>query len=896
MLNLNLKLPPVCFLIISSLGLTALLTGCAYMRPAREPAPRLTPLQQTEMLIRRGCPDSARVLYKVNQFPEDSASLSLYAGSYEAEANWKEAALAWQRAQNMYPQVVEFNLHYWQCLLAMAREDTTLKDSLHQLIREEGLSFAAGESADDLHLAYNALSSVHDSTAEGVLDRLIALHPESELASNYVGSRFWDGLYPIWNDNPARVKYMTNFMEKYSAYSWKHLAWRYLISIKSEMKDTAGVVDECLRWVKSAPEDPLILSAAASFLLELNGPSDSVHAWIDRAGERYDQIARPQHYTKEEWQLYAQSSRASIPLLRAELAYREKEYKEALHLVRVSFEEAIYGVDEYATCAPQYELLGRILLALGDTTQAARSWVEALSEGDVRNFYAGRADSSLRAVLNLDSTANLSIFGRILCFYNSIQFTDVTADVGLSGLGGSRFAWGDYDGDGYDDLLVSGSRLFRNSEGTFTEVTQEAGLTAPGCHGGVWGDYDNDGRIDLFCFSSSSDINQAERLFHNEGNGTFSDKTGLSSDLPDSFSTEAAIWVDVNNDGRLDLYIAGYERPYNAASDMGGGWPDRLLVQDQDGVFHNETEPRGIIPPRGQNLCGRSPVACDFDLDGDQDIYVGNYRLQQNLFWINDGAGHFTDQAAWFKVDGEQVDGWWGHSIGCQWGDFDNDGDFDIVVGNLAHPRYIRFSNRTMLYRNDGYQNGFTDVRKDWGIKYDECHSEPIWGDLDNDGDLDLFMTSVYPGRRSYLYRNDRDHFTDVTFMAGARIFNGWGCALADYDRDGDLDLITKDEDRVVLLRNDTKGGAWFELDILGQEGGNVNPIGVVVKAETNKGTYLRQIEGGKGAGSQSSGTIHFGLGDANKVKLTIIAHGKELSIFKGKINTRAKMTLPLAK
>ena len=132
--------------------------------------------------------------------------------------------------------------------------------------------------------------------------------------------------------------------------------------------------------------------------------------------------------------------------------------------------------------------------------------------------------------------------------------------------------------------------------------------------------------------------------------------------------------------------------------------------------------------PFGDGRAGRGCIAADYDNDGDTDLLVSNYRLQDNFLWRNDGDGTFTNTAWRTGSAGYYVDGWWGHTIGSCFGDIDNDGDLDLVSANLAHPRYEYFSDKTQVLISEPSTDGprFTDRRGRWGVKYAETHSDPL--------------------------------------------------------------------------------------------------------------------------------------------------------------------------
>ncbi|MDI7267400.1 MAG: FG-GAP-like repeat-containing protein, partial [Myxococcota bacterium] len=496
------------------------------------------------------------------------------------------------------------------------------------------------------------------------------------------------------------------------------------------------------------------------------------------------------------------------------------------------------------------------------------------------------------------------------------DFEDVTASIGLEPM--YRVAWGDYDGDGDDDLLSGGNRLFRNDGGMFTDVSAEAGLADAAGGVAVWADYDNDGRLDFysagggyykecgddadcvrctvvwapdgsgscgeehhdhtcvddFCMPPSS-VRTHDLLWHNEGGGVFRE-VSAEAGVYDFAPSEAAAWGDYDNDGFVDLYVANYETSVEwTRGAFAVGNPDRLWRNNGDGTFSDVSETAGVAvaTPR----CGRTVAWADYDLDGDLDLFVGNYRLGPDFFFQNQGDGTFVEIARENGTIGNRVGGAYGHALGAVWGDYDNDGDWDLFVANLAHPRFLAFSDKSMLYRGSGAPDFmFVDAREAAGIAYSETHTGPAWGDYDNDGNIDLFITQVYAGYRAFMYRSDGDGtFTDATYPAGIVVDNGFGASWGDYDQDGKLDLAAQN-----LWHNRTADvGHWLEVRLAGAAGragttpaSNTAAIGAVVTVTAGGRTLMRQVEGGGGAGVQNSMTLHFGLGAAARAERVVVA------------------------
>jgi hypothetical protein len=444
------------------------------------------------------------------------------------------------------------------------------------------------------------------------------------------------------------------------------------------------------------------------------------------------------------------------------------------------------------------------------------------------------------------------------------SFDDVTSRAGFpDDLGRTRVAWGDYDGDGWEDLLLDGRMLWRNQgDGTFRDVSSQAGISGSGGHGGVWADFDNDGDLDFYTNVRADDAR--DLLWRNKGDGTFVEIGAQAGDIWDRLPTEGVAWGDYDDDGFVDLYVANYETAsVDPDAELGIGTEDYLYHNNGDGTF-TDVSSRSGIELDGDPLCGRGVVWADYDDDGDLDIYVSNYRLDPNLLWRNDGDGTFTNVARDARVEGYGVEQAgsvrFGHTIGSDFGDYDNDGDMDLYVSNLAHPRFIMFSDKSMLMNNRG-DGSFIDRFYGSGIAYCETSSDPSWADFDNDGDLDLFYTAVYEDVGSRLFRNTGSRFEDATGETGASVENGWGTGWCDYDHDGDLDLAVGSGSGFRLLENDGNDNHWFQVE-LEATWDNTAAIGARVRIDAGGDRQVRDVKGGRGTTSQDMLACHFGLGD----------------------------------
>ncbi len=446
-------------------------------------------------------------------------------------------------------------------------------------------------------------------------------------------------------------------------------------------------------------------------------------------------------------------------------------------------------------------------------------------------------------------------------------FEDVTAKLGFEGMRQYQVSWSDYDNDGWVDLF-DGAVLWRNAQGKkFVKVEG----VPPGGDPATWGDFDNDGFLDIYYTGNG-------RLLRNNGGKEFTNASSMLPKRPMRVSRGAA-WGDFDGDGFLDLYVSGYEI-WGKIS----GFPDVVFRNEKGRKFKE-------VWRSADAQAGRGVTAADFDEDGDLDVYVSNYRLQPNNLLLNDGKGGFSDVAAAYGVAGDGGQGAWGHTVGSCWGDLDNDGHLDLFVGNFSHR--ADYQDRPKFYRNMGKSGKyhFEDKSEGAGLRWQESYVSPALGDYDNDGDLDLFFATFYGGDKSVLYSNNGNWtFTEVTAESGIDSATTYGAAWADYDNDGDLDLLTAGK----LYRNRGNKNHWLKVRLQGTGGVNRSAIGAKVRLALGGKVLTRQVESSTGEGNQNDPTLHFGLGDhGGAVKLLITWPDGKKQTVTTRVDRLVKITMP---
>lgn len=437
-----------------------------------------------------------------------------------------------------------------------------------------------------------------------------------------------------------------------------------------------------------------------------------------------------------------------------------------------------------------------------------------------------------------------------------------TVDGGLS----RGVAFADAEGDGDPDLLVANTInypefLYRNDGGDFVQILETPPSLAGGfSEGASWIDFDNDGDLDIFVARTT----QYNSVYRNEGGWLFVEHD--AGDFShDHNASSMACFADVDNDGWLDVFVVNRDGENDALYRNVARKHGRVFARLKNGTAGNN----------GGN--GRTCAFGDVNNDGHIDLYVGNFidtrtdppSKERNYLYINRGDFRFSERTDGHAVELRAL------TYGASWADVDSDGDLDLFVTNIG------IGDENQLYLNDGHGEL---IPHDAGIEtaVDMPSKGHTWGDFDLDGDLDIAIANGTEGTEhiaNLLYLNDG--------AARFRVLEGdpfvrdrdvsAGIAWADPDADGDLDLYVAnwgggDQDN-ALYRN-TAHGSWLKISLVGAESNRMG-LGARVSLETGRGNFLkRQVRWfypQTGYASQNEPVVHFGLQGAQQVELLTV-------------------------
>ncbi|MHB9027266.1 MAG: CRTAC1 family protein [Candidatus Latescibacterota bacterium] len=479
-------------------------------------------------------------------------------------------------------------------------------------------------------------------------------------------------------------------------------------------------------------------------------------------------------------------------------------------------------------------------------------------------------------------------------YLNGPVFRDISKKSGIFHNGHGKITqMADVNKDGLLDVYLSvvygRNKLFLNEGNlTFHEITESNGIDCPlDTHGVAAADFNNDGNVDMFVANNPEDLtmvrgtNVSQPNMFYVGNDEGFIETGVKANVVGKTLNYSCgvTTADLNGDGFLDMYVA------KGAYRLGADCANSLFINNGDGTFRDIAKEAGVADEGGGYSCAFS----DYDNDGDADLFVGNLDeggTGARHLYRNDGNLKFTDVTSLLGGPGK------GYTVSCFWLDIDNDGDQDLFLANssgegpdTSDPEF----SRNRLFRNNG--NGtFTDYSKESGVYLVSNSRGATFGDVDNDGDLDIYVTNSREESLIFM-NNGKGVFTESHTRTGGSVYYGHGCALGDLDSDGDLDLVVGSWRRPMMknpgywktFENLTNKKNYILLDLQGTASNRSAILSKVNLYDAGKAKVkssirgYREVTAGNGTFTGNPVQIHFGADAAKRYDIVVtFPSGKE--------------------
>jgi len=486
-------------------------------------------------------------------------------------------------------------------------------------------------------------------------------------------------------------------------------------------------------------------------------------------------------------------------------------------------------------------------------------------------------------LLVLVTLSSSAAFSQIL-FEDDASIVGITQHTGQLG-NGNGLSFADYDNDGWDDItLPSGNgvplRFYKNYGGFFVEETLLPTVIDYQVRCVNWVDFDNDGDRDLFI---ASDTSNGNKLFRRNQDGTFEDIT-IQAGLPtDNLFTYGVSWGDYNNDGCLDFYLSN--RVINSTI------INYFFKNNCDGTFSDVTGISGLETTPALTLCAGF---LDINNDGFQDLYVSNDKQYPNFLYKNNGDGTFSDIS---NTSGTNISI---DAMSVTIDDYDSDGYFDLYITNTPITASTTTTAGSVLYRNNGDET-FTDVSIATGTQLSTWSWGSNFFDAENDGDLDLYVSASYISSDGYPSYGFYENQANGTFSMPSNIgfvnneYRSYGSAIGDINNDGknDIAVINNFNSAPNIWVNKTNtSNNYISINLEGVQS-NRDGVGSVIEISVNGNKQYRYITNGESYLSQNSFKEIFGLGSntlIDYVKVTWLS-GIEDVIYNVSVNQFLNIT-----